>query len=429
MRLKIYNKWAVLTLLTLAYTLSFMDRYLMNLLLEPVKHDLQLTDTQVSLLAGVGFALLYACMAIPLGRLSDKTNRTKLVSAGIALWSLTTTTCGMVKTFGQLLVSRGAVGVGEATLSPSAYSLLSDYFPKKLLATAIGIYSSGIYFGAGLAYIAGGALLKYFEAHGVYYLPLTGRVFSWQMVYFIFGIPGLVLSVFTLLIDEPARASSPMQKGQALQFAAFIKNDGRPFILLCAASAVFNIAVYATGIWIPTFITRIHHLPVSQAGTITGAGIMILSPLGVIAGGRIADIFATRFGIAGRIRVLILFVLLFIPASLGYLFTQTTQATLYALIPYAILVSAGVATTAALTQELVPPQFKGTASAWLLFAQNIIGMSIGSTSVALLNDYVFHNAMCLAKSLAIVSFSSLVLSLILFIACQHSFLKPKTIVI
>ena len=412
----------------LAYTLSFMDRYLMNLLLEPVKRDLQLSDTQVSLLAGAGFALLYAFMAIPLGRLSDNTSRTKLVSAGIALWSITTATCGLAKGFVHLLVSRAAVGVGEATLSPSAYSLLSDSFPKKWLATAIGIYSSGIYFGAGLAYIVGGSLLKYFEAHGIYHFPFIGMVFSWQMVFFIFGVPGLLISLAFLFVEEPVRTYQKETQSFSA-FIDFLRSDGKAFLILCTASAIFNITVYASGIWIPTFLTRIHHLPVSQVGAVTGTGIMLFSPLGVILGGRVADILSARAGATGRLTAIIIFVLLFIPASQLYLFTTSKQATLYALIPYALLVSASVAVTAALTQEIVPQQFKGTASACMLFSQNIIGMSVGSTSVALLNDYVFHDPISLGRSLGIVSFTSLSVSVALFIVCRRTLLTAKNQVV
>lgn len=271
MKNRIKNKWIILGLLMLAYTLSFMDRYVMNLLMESVKHDMHLSDTQVSLLAGASFALFYALMGIPLGRLSDKTSRVKLISSGIAIWSLMTATCGLAKNYFQLMTARVGVGVGEAALSPSAYSLLSDLFPKRLLATAIGIYSSGIYFGAGLAYIVGGALLKYFNAHGNYTLPFAGGTFSWQMIFFLFGIPGLVIAAVMLLVQEPARNYHGEQQSFSA-FIAFLKKDGKPFLLLCAATAIFNITVYATGVWIPTFLTRVQHLPLEKVGVITEIG-------------------------------------------------------------------------------------------------------------------------------------------------------------
>jgi MFS family permease len=147
------NKWLVVGLLMLAYTFSFMDRYVLNLLVEPMKKDLCLSDTQISLLLGFSFAIFYATLGIPIGKLADTKSRTGLIAIGIGLWSMMTACCGIAKNFTQLFLSRIGVGVGEATLSPSAYSLITDYFPKKMLATAISIYSLGIYLGSGIAYI------------------------------------------------------------------------------------------------------------------------------------------------------------------------------------------------------------------------------------------------------------------------------------
>lgn len=418
MKFNIKNRWVVLFLLMVAYTLSFMDRYVMNLLLDPIKNDLKLSDTKISLLVGASFALFYSLMGIPLGRLSDKKSRVKLIAAGVALWSLMTGTCGLAKNYLQLMLSRVGVGVGEAALSPSAYSLLSDYFPKRMLATSIGIYSSGIYLGAGLAYIVGGYFLKFFNAHGTYILPVIGHVYSWQMIFFLFGIPGLLVALVFLFVQEPERKSNPQQQSLT-GFVNFLKHQGKPFLILCLAAAIFNICVYATGIWIPTFLIRVHHIPADKVGYFTGIGIMLFSPIGVIFGGRIADMLSAKTGLRGRLAAVITFTLLFLPASIGYTLMNSEETVLWALIPYAIFVSTGVATIAATVQEMVPEHFKGTATALLLFSQNIIGMGIGPTSVGLLNDYVFHSPLALGKSLAIVSFVSITGAAILFIYCRR----------
>ncbi len=391
----------------------------MNLLLDPIKADMHLTDIQVSLLARAGFAVFYVLMGIPLGRLSDRSSRVKLIAGGMAVWSIMTSFCGLTKNYLQLMLARMGVGVGEAALSPSAYSMLADLFPRKLLATAIGIYSSGIYIGAGLAYIVGGSLLKYFEAHGTYSFPFIGEVFSWQMIFFLFGLPGLLIAAVLLLVKEPIRVFTN-ERTSLKDFFQFIKTDGRPFLWLCAGGAVFNIAVYATGVWIPTFLSRVHHMPLPQVGSITGVGIMLLSPIGAILGGKVADMLASRYGLEGRLQALVTFSLLFIPACLVYTFTTNVDATLWALVPYAILVSSGVAVTAATAQEMVPVHFRGTASACMLFAQNIIGMGIGPTSVAFLTDYVYHDQLAVGQSLAVICACSLVVATTLFFVCKRS---------
>lgn len=419
MSFRIENKWLILALLMVAYSISFMDRYVMNLLLDPIKADMHLTDTQVSLLAGAGFAVFYVLMGIPLGRLSDSKSRVKLIAGGMAVWSIMTSFCGLTKNYLQLMLARMGVGVGEAALSPSAYSMLADLFPRKLLATAIGIYSSGIYIGAGLAYIVGGGLLKYFEAHGTYSFPIIGQVFSWQMIFFLFGLPGLLIALVMLLVKEPARTYTH-NRTSLKDFFQFLKTDGRPFLWLCAGGAVFNIAVYATGVWIPSFLGRVHHMPLPEVGSISGIGIMLLSPIGAILGGKVADVLATQFGLGGRLKALITFSVVFIPACIVYTVTPSINTTLWALVPYAILVSSGVAVTAATAQEMVPVHFRGTASACMLFAQNIIGMGIGPTSVAFLTDYVYHDQLAIGQSLAVICTASLVLATALFIVCYRS---------
>lgn len=414
---RIKNRWLILGILTAGYTLSFMDRYVMNLMLDPIKHDLHLSDTQVSLLAGAGFAIFYAMIGLPLGWLADKKSRVALMSAGVAVWSLMTSSCGLARNYVQLLLARMGVGVGEAALSPSAYSLLADFFPKKNLATAIGIYSSGIYIGSGLAYIIGGMLLKRFTETSLT-LPFGFEIFSWQIVFFLFGLPGLVIAVIVLFIREPERQKD-RKRESAAHFLQFLSNEGKPFLLLCLASASFNIAVYATGVWIPTFLKRVHHMPLNEVGNITGLGIMLLSPIGVIAGGKIADMLSVKFGLKGRIQAVIVFVMLFCISCILYTLMSSKSATLFMLIPYALFVSTSVAVIAASVQEMVPVAFRGTSSAFLLFTQNIIGMSIGPTAVGLLTDKFFNNEMMLGHSLVLVSVASLIPSILLFIWCKR----------
>jgi MFS family permease len=165
----IRNKYLILTLLTAAYALSFMDRYVMNLLLEDVKKDFQLSELQAGLLAGAGFAVLYALMALPMGILADRKGRAQLASAGVAVWSIMTMCCGLAGNFFQMLLGRLGVGVGEAALTPAAYPIIKNIFPDRKLSTALGIYASGIYLGSGLAYWLGGKALSYIRESGIHH--------------------------------------------------------------------------------------------------------------------------------------------------------------------------------------------------------------------------------------------------------------------
>ena len=145
--------WYVVSVLTVAYIFSFIDRQILNLLVEPIQQDLNLSDTQISLLQGMAFALFYTLMGIPIARLADVANRRTIIATGVFLWSLMTALCGLTKTFWQLFAARIGVGVGEAALSPPSYSLFSDYFPPGKVTRAIAVFTGGSFLGAGLAYI------------------------------------------------------------------------------------------------------------------------------------------------------------------------------------------------------------------------------------------------------------------------------------
>ena len=172
--------WYVVVVLFLAYTLSFVERQIMSLLIGPIKRDLMISDTQISLLHGFAFAIFYTILGIPLGRLADRKNRTIIISVGIFLWSFMTALCGLARSFWSLFMTRIGVGVGEATLSPAAYSMISDYFPKEKRGLAISLYSMGVFFGAGMAYILGGLVVKLASQAGITTLPVLGQVRPWQ---------------------------------------------------------------------------------------------------------------------------------------------------------------------------------------------------------------------------------------------------------
>ena len=187
--------WYTVGVLTLAYLFSYIDRQILSLMVGPIKRDLGLTDTQFSLLHGLAFAIFYTLLGIPIARLADNRNRRTLIAIGVALWSLATAAGGLARNFGQLFAARVAVGVGEAALSPAAYSMLADRFPGDRLGKAICIYSSGVFIGIGLSFIIGGILVAGLEAAGGLMVPLLGTLTPWQATFLIVGRPGLLVAV------------------------------------------------------------------------------------------------------------------------------------------------------------------------------------------------------------------------------------------
>lgn len=190
--------WYTVILLTIAYVFSFIDRYILGLLVEPIKLDMQLSDTQIGLLLGPAFAIFYATMGLPLGWLADRARRTFIVAAGITIWSLATAACGLAKNFAHLFAARIAVGVGEATLSPCALSMIADSFPEKRRGKPVAFYSAALSLGAGIASLAGASVLAWSSTVEQISLPILGDVKPWQLAFIVVGLPGLLIAVSTL---------------------------------------------------------------------------------------------------------------------------------------------------------------------------------------------------------------------------------------
>ena len=193
--------WSTLGILFLAYVSSFVDRMIIGLLVEPIKRDFQISDTQVSLLLGLSFAIFYCVVALPIGRLVDIWSRKKIITVGITLWSLMTALCGLAQNYAQLFLARVGVGVGEASLAPAAYSILADTFPPRKLGLAMGIFNMGTAVGAGLALIIGGTIISFVTGENEGTISLFGIEFlsGWQWVFILVGLPGLLIAVLTSL--------------------------------------------------------------------------------------------------------------------------------------------------------------------------------------------------------------------------------------
>lgn len=406
--LRITNKYAILLLLTLAYMLSFMDRYVMNLLLSDVKHDFHLTEMQTGLLAGAGFAVFYALMALPMGLLADRYHRTRLAAIGIAFWSVMTLGCGTAKSFVQLLLTRTGVGVGEASLTPAAYPTIKTLFSSEKLSTAIGIYSAGIYLGSGLAYWLGGKIIFWLQK-GQLVMPHNIFQFDWQWVFFFFGIPGIVIAALLLLVKLPSSEKSVLKGYSISEVNVFLTEKNYFFLKFALASALFNVAVYAAGVWLPTFLQRCYQLDTAASGKLLGIAMLTVAPIGAIAGGYIGDRFSTN-----RVKAIVSTIFIVLICFTLLLLSPTGMFHYIPLFLLCLTMGMPVAITAAAVQEIAPEQMRSFAPAFLLMIQNLLGMSLGPAIVALFTQYVFRNEMYIGHSIAITGFVFCLAAIILF---------------
>ncbi len=210
------SAWYAVIILLLAYVLSFVDRIIMSLLVIPIQKDLGISDTQMGLLMGLAFAIFYTVVGIPIARLSDAKSRKIIVSIGIFLWSIMTAVCGLARSFIELFLARVGVGVGEATLSPAAYSMIADYFPEEKLGKAIAVYQSGALFGSGIAFIIGGAIVGLIVNSNATSLPFLGELQPWQLAFIIVGLPGVLMALVMLTVKEPKRTGIKEDLGETV---------------------------------------------------------------------------------------------------------------------------------------------------------------------------------------------------------------------
>lgn len=396
--------WTTVAILMLAYVFSFIDRQILNLLVAPVRRDLQISDTQMSYLLGLSFALFYTICGIPLGRLADTRSRRGLIATGLVFWSAMTAGCGLARSYGTFLLFRMGVGVGEATLSPSAYSLLADSFPKERRATAISVYSMGIYLGSGLAFLLGGLVIKFASAAGEITLPIVGDVRPWQMVFLVLGVSGLMFSLAVLAIREPTRKGVGAGVAVPLKdFAAWMNANRRTVLHHNVGVALMSFAAYGAAAWVPSFFIRTYGWDAPTTGLVYGAITAVFGASGIVFGGRFADRLLARGQHDAAMRVAMYGAIASVPFLVSFPLAPTPQLAALLLAPSVFCLAMPFGVAPAAIQEIMPNALRSQASAVYLFVVNLIGLGLGPTAVALCTDYVFHDDKAVRYSLLIVS--------------------------
>lgn len=428
--------WFVVIILTGAYTLSFIDRQIISLLVGPIQADLKITDFEMSLLQGFAFALFYTIIGLPLGRLADRTNRRWLVAIGVFFWSLMTMACGLAKSYSMLFLARMGVGIGEATISPCSYSIISDYFPREKLSRAISVYFMGVYLGAGLAYIVGGFVIDMVSGMDKISLPMVGDISAWQVTFLAVGAPGLLYAFIIFLIKEPKRRGLITQevkdsKGEkkssnevTLTMAfKFMFARWRFYILLSTALGFHALLGYGTGSWAPEYFIRTFAVDRSDLAYLYGTIVLIFATSGVYFGGWLADILNSRGHKDGQIKAIIIGLIASMPLTMIFPLIDDYNLAMVVFAASAFVMGFPYGVGAAAIQVVTPNQMRGLVSAVFLFLINIIGMGLGPTVVASFTDFVFMDQYKLGYSLVATAAFALPISLIMVLACRKTFLE------
>lgn len=314
---RVAYRWYVVCLLLLIFILSYFDRYILTLLVEPLKASMDLSDFQVGLLLGPAFSLFHVLVSIPLGWYSDRTNRKFLLMAGVVVWCAMTMGSGLVGTFVLLLILRLGLGLGEAVVSPSSVSIISDYFGRKERARAISLFMAGPYLGAGLAFLGGGLVVAWLEKLGPMHWPVLGTLEPWQMAFMLVGAPGLLLAALLFTVREPERreklSREPSRGGEAFRY---ILARWKAFGALFVASSC-NTAISTLSLWNVPLFQRIWDWNVAEIGAVTGLFYFTAGPIGTAIAVWAQRRFARRH-VDGSMRVLLLGLLIGVPASALY---------------------------------------------------------------------------------------------------------------
>lgn len=398
--------WYAISVLLLAFVFSFIDRSIIALLVEPIKQDLGITDFGIGLLQGLAFAIFYTLVGIPIARLADRRSRRGIITAGIFLWSLMTAACGLTKSFLGLFLVRVGVGVGEAALSPSAYSMISDLFPKQKLGRALAVYQGGAFLGAGIAFLAGGMVIQILSAAGNVELPLIGLVKPWQMTFFVVGLPGILVGFLMLTITEPARRGKLAGHSDGIPFrqvVGYVQTRARLFISLFAGFALLAVPITTFMTWVPAYMNRVHAYTRAEAGFTLGLILLIFSPAGVYFGGWLIDQLQKRGYADATFRVGLIAAALLLPLS--YFATTLTDSaiTVALLCPFVFCASIPIAAAPATLQLLAPNQMRAQLSAAWLLALNLISTTVGPTLVGFLSEFIFQDEMAVGLAIALVN--------------------------
>lgn len=379
--------WTVVAILIATAILSYTDRQVLSLLVDPVRADLHISDTQISLLLGTAFAVVYGIAGIPLGFLADRTSRRNLIFAGVLVWSLGTLACGLSRSFGELFAARIVVGLGEAVLSPAAISLISDYFPPARRGFAVGCFLSGIAMGIGASILIGGGVLRLVEMGALAATPLAGQP-PWRLVLLVIGAPGILWALAILAIREPPRRT---EKDDAA--SAHASSNARTatwtlvipiYVVVALASLVDN----AVGAWAPSLLIREFARDSAEVGIVLGLLLTAGFGGGVLAGGWLADRAGARGGWTRKLGVCLVSSLLILPVSFLINVGQYNVVLLSVPLYFALSGSVTALGFSAIL-DVVPNRSRGLAMAISFFLNVAIGAGAGPTAVAFASDRLF----------------------------------------
>lgn len=385
--------WFLVVMLTLAYILSYIDRSILGLLIQPIKADLGLSDEQIGWIIGPAFGVFYATMGLPLGWLVDRRKRTWIVGIGIVVWSIATAVSGLSKSFAHLFTARMAVGVGEATLSPAAFSMIGDSFPPEKRGKPIGFYAMALSLGAGIGSLISAFVIPWAKGGGMIDAGVLGMLKPWQVTFFAVGLPGLLVAFAFFMLQEPARRATVAQddslKGNGILDAlGYVGRHWKTYVTFVLPVCVMTITAYSHQFLAPTF-ERTWGWPAEKYAFINAFALIAIGPATVLSMGALSDRLTQKGIMDAPFRLLIAGFLVMVPTAFIPFFMPTPE------LAYAIIclntIGIGMVSAVNVTSLLLitPAPIRGQIVALFYVTISMSGLFLGPTTVGYLSTRVF----------------------------------------
>lgn len=410
--------WSLLVLFTLTYTFSFVDRQVINLLVEPIKDDMDLTDVQISYLQGLIFVIPYVLLSIPIGRLVDVFSRIYVIISGILVWSFATIAAGLSGNYTQLAIARGFVGAGEAALTPAVWSMFPDIFTKKQLAVAMSIFSMAPYLGAGIALIAGAQVIEISQSSPPIELPIIGILEPWQITLIICGAPGILFALIYAFIKEPGRTATETQTDGAMPLSeavGFMRKNWKVYLAFLGGAPFLIIMLYSIQAWSPTLLIRVHEWDISYAGRVYGAVALVTGSLGVLSSPVIARVM-NNLNFKGY--PLLMLMMSTVLTALFLFIAGQQEDGMRCLIFLALasfFVTIPLPQLAVTLQTISPNKMRGLVAGIFVVTGNVMGMGLGPTFVAFFTENVFKDPMSVGMSMGLLGLVSAPIALVIYL--------------
>lgn len=420
--------WYSVGVLTACYTLAFIDRQILGLLIGPIKAEFGISDTQVGLLGGFAFSIFYSLVSLPMGRLVDRLSRWRIIGIGVLFWSLMTMTCAVARGFPGLFLARMGVGIGEAALAPAAVSAISDSFPNEKLGSAMSVYGVGIYLGSGLALLLGGTVVTLVAGIPTVVLPVFGEIASWRLTFLVVGLPGILAGLWALTLREPPRRrllATASGGAATLSIRDTLAEIGKRRVAIggIALGLMFQaIALYAFMLWAPEMLRRQFAWSPQATGTLLGLAVLLGGSTGMLLGGRLSDagLRAGHRDAALRVAAWSSATGFLVFSSL-YPLSGDARGTFAMLLAGVVLLAMPAGSCYAASQMILPNQVRGQATALILLIANFGGLTLGPLLPGLLNDRLFNDDMALSKSLSMTLGLTTLLAALVFLRSRGDY--------